>query len=662
MLSYIPVEYEDRDAITPLADAAQEKKVLINATVVAHNFIFLKHKKQRLLIISLQDESGQAELHCYGREFLKNVLSIGSSVFIWGKWGKSYGKTSSSTFEIITQSKRKNAIVPRYRLPYGVVSQSVFYTYIEIVLDAVSIPNLHAYHNAGNVQKDTAMDITREQACRMLHAPQSQQDIEISHRYFAFDEVFLFQLTLQYEQKKALTDLSQPKSDNAMREKAKELIDKLMRSLEFSLTRGQIGVINEITADMEKPYPMRRLLQGDVGAGKTVVALCCAMHTIAQGGQVCLAVPSEALALQHFKTIQKMFRNLPISVDILTGSLSTTQRRETLVKIEEGSTHCIVGTHALYSKDVQYKNLSFVIIDEQHRFGLAQRSALFHKGKHAHGLLMSATPIPRSLALTVYGSMDVSTLKEKLAFQKPVATRIILQKNINKVYQHVKKKLDNSEQAFFVFPQIENQDDENKTTDLISAEEMYPLIKQSLAPHSTALLHSKIPTEEKDAILLDFSNGKIAALVSTTIIEVGIDVADATTMCIFDAHRFGLSTLHQLRGRVGRGEKPGEALLVYRHPLSDISKQRLKVIYEETDGFLIAEKDLSLRGPGDINQLGLRQSGHVLFQFVDVFEQKDILHAAHSCVKNILQKDPLLEKKEHQELKKHIVFYDTVTV
>ncbi len=672
ILMHVPSSYEDRTELTSLAHSMRKEKVLIHAQVASHAFVTLR-RRGRLLKIILRDDSGQVELHCYGREFLQRVLSVGSTAIIWGHFIHSYGAVISSDFEVITDSSRRNTIVPRYALYNTGISQNMFSLCVKMVLECVRIPNVYEGVH------DTAT-ITRYDATRMMHVPLSEKEVDIARKYFAFDELLLFQLSMQYERKKTSyvntidTEEAQ-KNDRGMQS---SLVRAFVKSLPFELTEGQIQSINEISYDMHQSAlhdsTMRRILQGDVGSGKTIVALCVALFSIESGYQACFAVPSEALALQHFSTIEKLCEPFGIRTVLITGSMSSSARKKAYAEIAEGSAQCIVGTHALYSDALQYKNLHFVVIDEQHRFGIAQRAKLLAKGENTHALFMSATPIPRTLALTLYSNLPISSLRHMPKGRTTVRTRLVLYENSASIYAHIKEKLAKGEQAFFVFPvidDIEKEDEDikmknsasmpqgalfqNSATNAISARMMYPIIQKALLPYSVALLHSKVSPKERERIVQDFSRGDISALVSTTIIEVGIDVPKATTMCIFDSQRFGLATLHQLRGRVGRSTLPSEAIFVYKNPLSQIAKERLKVLYEETDGFIIAERDLLLRGPGDIHQLGIRQSGLALFDFFDMKEHQDIIAAAHASAQQILSSDPHLRSEKHALLRTHIL-------
>ncbi len=672
LISHLPVEYETRDHVVSLHDAINtQNKCLVKVRVLSHALIPLKKRNTPLLKIIIEDANSllphPAELHCYGRLFLKTVLPIGKEVFVWGIFTKKHRTILSSRFEVITQHNRKNRIVPRYKLPRGIISQHLFSTCIQSILKTITIPNLHNYHK---IYMKNIPTLTRNDACQMIHIPNTLEEITLAQEYFSFDEILLFHLSMKNiksESKSHRSEISQAPSQDAIfttttdfTSSQNKLTSTLIQSLPFSLTKGQISVINEIHENMKKDAPMRRLLQGDVGSGKTIVALCLALYAIEQGMQVCLVVPSESLALQHYRNIKALFDPLGVSTELLTGSTKLKQRRIIVENIASHTTHFVVGTHALYSKDVIYHNLGFIIIDEQHRFGISQRSVLIQKGNIPDVLLMSATPIPRSLALTLYSAMQISTLTERPAIRQKVITRITLEEKLPHILSYIKKKISKREQVFFVFPQIENERSSKKNTlqsqnnTIASAEALYPIIKEALHPHTTALLHSRIPDEECSQILEKFTKGDISALVATTIIEVGIDIPNAAIMCVFDSQRFGLSTLHQLRGRVGRGSLPGETILIYKYPLSDMAKQRLKIMYEEIDGFIIAEQDLKLRGPGDIHQLGSRQSGSLLFLFADILSQKEILLASNECTQTIMQHDPSLTKEEHLRLKYHL--------
>ncbi len=662
LIAHVPVAYENRTHTTPLAQASADEKMLVRVRIERHDFVRLK-RRGRLLKVLLRDESGCAELHCYGREFLQRVLPLGSEIDIWGKFTRLYGRLVSSDFEVVREASRKGAVVPRYKLHGTGISQGMFLLCVKTALENTRIANL----------RDGA-SISRQEACRMMHLPHSLDEAEEARRYFAFDELLLFQLSMQYGRAKKTTTHQQKSKDTTQPHEAMQspLLHAFVSALPFALNAGQIQSINEISYDMHQSMhegtSMRRMLQGDVGAGKTVVALCVALFSLGRGGQVCFAVPSEALALQHFSTIAQLCESVKIQPVLVTGSMGSAARKKAYEQIADGSAQLVVGTHALYSPALQYKDLRLAVIDEQHRFGIEQRATLLAKGENVHALFMSATPIPRTLALTLYSNLDISTLTELPSGRAGVRTRLVLHEKSTQVYSRVKQKLAQGEQAFFVFPAIEDAEreeaeegergvfeDAGHSAGIASASAMHPLIEEALKPYSVALLHSKVAAKERERIVRDFARGKISALVSTTIIEIGIDVPQATTMCVFDADRFGLATLHQLRGRVGRGSLMSEAIFVYRKPISELATQRLKVLYEERDGFVIAERDLLLRGPGDINQLGIRQSGSALFEFFDMAEDASIIDNAHKYARHMLMADPHLSDEKHALMRAHVL-------
>ncbi len=653
LVSLIPVEYETRNKLQSLRDINDFKlPILISIQITKHHQVRLARRGPLLIISFLDREENRGELHCYGRPFLSKLLPLESHAVLWGKFSpsKKHNILVSSSFEIINDSSRMRGLVPRYRLPSS-LSQITFFKAMKKLMEAWDFPELHPYHDNAS-QKP----YTRAQCIRSVHLPSDEEDLLQASKQLAFDEALLFQLSLER------SSLETKVARSRKRKGRVQLTQSCMSCLPFTLTRGQIGIINEIQKDLLGPYPMRRLLQGDVGSGKTLVALLCALSVIEENEQVILIAPSETLANQHYKRISELFQKMKeetgqnLHCCLLTGSTSSKERSSIKARIAENEIDLVIGTHALYSSDIHYADLSFIIVDEQHRFGVEQRTTLLNKGKEADLLLMTATPIPRTLALTLYSHLEISTLKEKPGLQKPQKTRIVSFQGRQKTYSYIRSVLDKKQQVFFIFPQIGSDEKESQwSADSILT--LHKEIEQNMAPHKCAVLHSKIPNKEQIEIMKQFEQGDISVLLCTTIIEVGIDIHNATLMCVFGAERFGLATLHQLRGRVGRGSTQGEIILVYNAPLSDIAKERLQVIYTSTDGFEIAEKDLLLRGPGDIDQLGVRQSGSLLFQFLHALHDTDILSRTQDLAKKIVQEDPLLEKREHRNLKSILHHY-----
>ena len=439
----------------------------------------------------------------------------------------------------------------------------------------------------------------------------------------------------------------------------------LYQRLPFPLTDDQKKVIYEMNIDMDlsetqvikddNPFRMARLLQGDVGSGKTLTAFFLALRAIDSGGQVAILAPTEILSKQHAENASKILEPLNVRIAFLTGNINTAGRKTLLTALKSGLVDIVIGTHALFSQSVIYKNLRFVVIDEQHRFGVVQRGAILDKGRTSLDqlaklekgenprqpdlLLMSATPIPQTLALTIFGDLDVSTIKTMPMGRKPIITHLTTQGNEYRVYEAVREELKQGHQAYFVYPLIEGEEidseSENPTEKRImplkSAEEMFTFLSQNVYPeYNCALIHSKVDEEEQNKILKDFRNGNIQILIATSVVEVGVDVPNATCMVIEGAERFGLAALHQLRGRVGRGKLQSYCFLVYNQKLSEIGKQRMKVLYSSNDGFFIAEEDLLLRGPGDIN--GIQQSGYFTLGIADPIKDKEIMEMAREDI------------------------------
>jgi ATP-dependent DNA helicase RecG len=425
-------------------------------------------------------------------------------------------------------------------------------------------------------------------------------------------------------------------------EKKDGLSGRLRKILPFTLTAGQEKCLDEISHDLSKPHPMHRLVQGDVGCGKTVVALLAATQALDNNFQVALMAPTEILAEQHFLKAKELFTPLGIRVTLLSGGQKEKESQFIKREIHSGNFDLIVGTHALIQDDVNFKNLGLVIIDEQHRFGVKQRSQLKQKGLSPHFLVMTATPIPRTLAMTVYGDLDVSIIREMPQGRLPITTKSVYENKRQQVYKFVLEQLSRGRQAYVIYPLVE----ETEKLDLKNATDMAKILEKEWAPYKVGLLHGRLKSEEKEELMRNFKSGQIQALVSTTVVEVGVDVPNATVMLIEHAERFGLAQLHQLRGRVGRGQHKSYCILMAGRAVSDEGKERLKVMTLTQDGFKIAEEDLRLRGPGEF--LGTRQSGLPGFRLANLVRDVDILIEARQAAFEILEKDPDLKDKENE--------------
>ena len=424
-------------------------------------------------------------------------------------------------------------------------------------------------------------------------------------------------------------------------------MSRFIAALPFSLTSAQQRTLNEIMSDMEKPFPMNRLIQGDVGSGKTVVALIAALAAIENGYQAVFMAPTEILAEQHYKTISTLAQNAGISMALLTGSQTKTQRAEILEQIRNGAAQLIIGTHAVIQEAVEFHRLGFAVIDEQHKFGVMQRAQLKKKGYSPDVLVMTATPIPRTLGLTVYGDLDLSLIDELPPGRTPVATKVYHEKNRDDVYEIVRRELGRGNQIFIVYPLV----DESEKMDLKDATNMARHLQQDIfSTYRVGLIHGRMAAAEKDAIMQDFHGGTIHILVATTVIEVGIDIPNASLMIIEHAERFGLCQLHQLRGRVGRGAARSMCILLAQYRKSDDARRRLAVMEQTTDGFKIAEEDFNIRGPGEF--LGTRQSGLPDFRVANILRDVKVLHEARRAAFELIERDPDLIAEEHQLMKK----------
>jgi ATP-dependent DNA helicase RecG len=479
--------------------------------------------------------------------------------------------------------------------------------------------------------------IDRNRALRNIHFPESMEILEEAEKLLRYEELFYLQLTVGRKTKQ---------TRNAPRPAAAHQYNlqmQLIKNLPFSLTPDQEKVLVEIKRDMDSQYPMARLLQGDVGSGKTLVAFISALGIIESGGQVAFMAPTELLARQHAENAAKLLEPLGVRLAFLSGNVKNSQRKPLLEALNNGEIDLIIGTHALFTGNVAFRNLEFVIVDEQHKFGVLQRLALLNKGDTPDLLLMTATPIPRTLTLTLFGDMDVSTIKTMPEGRKPIVTHLSVIDNEAKVYQAVRAEIERSHQAYFVYPRIQ---DNESTSDLKDAEGMYEYLRKKIFPDfRLGLIHSKLPEEEKIKTMDHFSSGRTNILVSTSVVEVGVDIPNATCMVIEHAEHFGLSGLHQLRGRVGRGTAQSYAFLIYTKELNDIGKMRLKTMMNFNDGFSISEEDLKLRGPGEL--AGSRQSGFLNLTYADLVRDIRILEDARHDAFELLEKDPGFLKPEN---------------
>jgi len=629
LLLHYPRDWEDREKIVPLKDY-RTGKICTVVTVFAREWI--GYGRMKTLKIYIEDENTQAALVCFNRPWLDKQLVTGQKYMISGRFYYKYGELQSSAFEAEPEASGASfgKILPVYPLTAGILQNNMR----RFISSAIKkyVNDLENELPNEIIEKESLLSKT--QAVKEIHFPTSADMLEKAKKTLVYEELFYMEVMVL---RRAIERKSKIKTELANNENKNENISQLQQSLierlSFSLTDGQKCAVTEINRDMSSNIPMARLLQGDVGCGKTLVSFLAALRAVEEKGQAAIMAPTELLARQHAENAARLLEPLGVSIAFLTGNIKAQGRKELLKNLADGTIDIIAGTHALFSKDVEYKNLKLVVIDEQHRFGVTQRSLIMAKGQEAGLLMMSATPIPRTLALTVFGDMDVTVIKDMPAGRKPVITHLAKESNEQKVYDFVRKELEKGRQAYFVYPLIEGGDE---IKDAVSMAQR--LGKEIFPKQKTALIHSKLPEDEKKQIMDDFRKGKIKILAATSVVEVGVDVPNAACMVIEHAERFGLSALHQLRGRVGRGEEQSYCFLVYSDDLTEEGKTRLKVMLENSDGFVIAEEDLKLRGPGQI--AGTEQSGYLVLGIADPIRDMETLERARNDVFSILENDP----------------------
>ncbi len=627
LLCLAPRGYDDRSVLTSLADL-KEASGEVNTTIkiISHTYFGGKSKSERTLKVIAQEESGaRLELLCFGRSFLSRTLSLGSIWYLNGSVNKFHGVWQTSSFTVYRSEEEAGIgkVYPIYPLS-GSLTQNIIRKNIQTVLANPYVKledempfELYERYNLPHT----------DEAIRSLHFPSNINEAGRAKTSLAFTELLHMELSL----KRNTPQQKKESSKNKITSKEAQFIE----SLPFKLTEDQIKCLKEIRADLDSPTPMNRLLQGDVGSGKTLIAWISALHVISQKGQVAFMAPTELLARQHAEKAAELLSSngLNINVAFMTGEVKGKGRALLLENLKKGEVDIAIGTHALFSKDVVFKNLKLVIIDEQHRFGVEQRALLTNKGTDPNVLLMTATPIPRTLALTFYGDQRVSTIRTMPQGRLPIITHLVTEGGREKMYQAIAVEFRRGHQAYFVYPRIDDEGESN----LRDVNNMYAFLKEKYPEVKSALIHSKLPEDEKMRILEEFRAKKISYLVSTSVVEVGLDIPDATCMVIEHAEHFGLAALHQLRGRVGRSNLQSYCFLVFSPNITEDGKARLKVMRESTDGFYIAEQDLLIRGPGDF--IGKEQSGFLKLKFASLTGNMDLIALTSKEADRILLED-----------------------
>ena len=643
LLFYFPRAYEDRTKFKKIAELKEGDLVCVKARAVRalkENYV---RKNMYVATLKVSDGTGYLELVWFNNRFIKNMLSLDKEYVFYGK--VSYSGRMQMTaplFDLPGENKQTGKILPVYSLSAGLTSK--------IVNDAV----FQAISSCADFLPETLPDwilkkynlCSRSFAIENIHFPKDEVALEIARRRLVFEELFLFRAALGCLRGNRQSSKTVPFSDT-------ECVHKFLETLPFPLTGAQNRVICEICGDLKRDIPMSRLVQGDVGCGKTMIAAA-AMYVAAQNGQAsAMMAPTEILATQHYETLAKMFAPLGIEVRLITGSLTAKKRREISEEIASGKVKVIVGTHALISEKTDLGEPALIITDEQHRFGVAQRKSLEEKGAHPHTLIMTATPIPRSLALILYGDLDISVIDELPPGRKKIDTFVLDESMRLRIEAFLQKEIDAGRQAYVVCPAVEPSEIEGVKDVITHAK----VLTKRFGAENVAYLHGKMKPAEKDDIMRKFKDGEIKILVATSVIEVGVNVPNASVMVIENAARFGLAQLHQLRGRVGRGSDKAYCILFPGENVPADSP-RMKTMKQYSDGFKIAETDLKLRGPGDF--FGAMQHGLMPFKIANIYYDADVLQESVECAKALLLKDPNLKNPQNQPIKDAILrIFDT---
>ncbi|MBI2556235.1 MAG: ATP-dependent DNA helicase RecG, partial [Planctomycetes bacterium] len=642
MLSYFPRDYKDRTRIQKISEAKIGAEITIQGKVLAIQSRMARNRKH-ILEVFVSDETGTIAATWFNQPFLMNKFHVGDNLFLHGKVGAyKYLQLLSPEYEVIQDDQTdemEGSIIPVYPLTER-ISQTQFR---KIMKEAV-------HHFADRIEELLPKELLvknhllpLDKAIREIHFPETFDTLKRAKSRLVYDELLILEMAMALRR-------SGIKEETGIAFKAGTNVDTHIRNLiPFTLTNSQERVIREITTDMRSSKPMNRLLQGDVGSGKTVVAIYAILVAIANGYQAAFMAPTEILSEQHFQTLQKYLQHSHVRMHLLTGSTNSKYKKDALEQIRNGQIDLIIGTHALIEETVLFKKLGLVVIDEQHKFGVIQRLKLKEKGFSPDVLIMTATPIPRTLSITLFGDLDISILNEMPPGRTPIKTFWISKDKENEAYKFIQEEISKGRQVFIVYPLVE----ESAVLDLKAAVTEARKLQHDVFPASkVGLLHGQMKSGDKDKIMTDFKEKRYDILVSTVIIEVGIDVPNATVMIVEHAERFGLAQLHQLRGRIGRGSERSYCLL-FGNPKTYEAHERLKIMTKTCDGFKIAEMDFKLRGPGEF--FGTRQHGLPELKISDLIRDFPILKQARSDAFEIVSRDPHLTQETHQKIRQKVL-------
>lgn len=642
LIYYFPRQYEDRSKVKKINQLENEEKVTIKG-VITRMDSYSPKKGMNIIRMDMRDDTGYIKLSFFNQEYIKRAFKSGDSIVVFGKVKIENNFKEFVPIEIEHYSSKPQSnckIEPVYPLTYG-LSNKELQGIIRSVLTKEEF-KVKEYLPTYILEKYKLCGI--DFAVRNIHSPSNKEALKIALYRLVFEEFLILQLGLFYF-KNGVNESS------GIEFKENEKLNDIIESLPFKLTKAQNRALSEIAQDMTSSKVMNRLVQGDVGSGKTVVALLALAIAVLNGYQGALMAPTEILASQHYDSFKEILERFNIKSELLVGSLTKKQKEKVLEKVKNQEVDILIGTHALIEDKVEFKNLGIVITDEQHRFGVRQRGRLSNKGDSPDILVMTATPIPRTLALILYGDLDISIIDELPPGRQPIETIAIEHKRRNEAYENlVRSEVQKGRQVYVVCPLVE----ESEKIEATAASELVEELKREFfSDLRVGLLHGKMRPAEKDAIMDDFKNKKLDILVSTTVIEVGVNVPNATLMIIENAERFGLAQLHQLRGRVGRGKHKSYCILIYNSK-TEVCKERMAIMEETTDGFKISQKDLEIRGPGEF--FGTRQHGLPELKVANIFKHIKILKQAQLEARYIIGQDRRLQLKENQKIKEEILY------
>lgn len=639
LVEYFPSRYEDY-RIRDLTEVKHGERVTLVGTVYGEPSVRFYGKKKSRISARMVIDRVVVTAVWFNQTFVKKQISPGKEIIVTGKWDKHKLQivVSEMTENNSVRAQTRSELVPVYPLG-GDVTMLLLRKAIERALNQFGayIPEILPHDL---VERYRLMP--RAQAIQLIHFPVDMEEGKQARRRIMFEELFLFQLKIQ-----ALRQITRSQTSGHAQSIPMDQIREFVRALPFPLTGAQKRVIKEILDDMQADYGMNRLLQGDVGSGKTVVAAIALYATVKAGYQGALMVPTEILAEQHMKSLQALLEPMGLQITLLAGSLTAKKRRDTLASLQMGLIDVVVGTHALIQEDVFFNKLGLVITDEQHRFGVEQRRILRNKGLSPDVLFMTATPIPRTLAITAFGDMDVSTIDEMPAGRKPIDTKWVKHEQFQHVLEEMRQELRQGRQAYVICPLIEESD----KLDVQNAIDVHFQLSTYFKEYNVGLMHGRLPAKEKDEVMQSFAAGEAQILVSTTVVEVGVNVPNATFMVIYDAERFGLAQLHQLRGRVGRGADQSYCVLI-ADPKSEVGKERMRVMCETNDGFELSQRDLELRGPGDF--FGTKQSGLPEFKVADLLSDYKALEVARQETVQLVADPRFWEDASYAHLREYL--------